>query len=82
MKTIILTLTLTLTLLTGCANSLTWVANMYDKNDICQTREFAQDGTRLKPQGYQAPMGCGGSRSTIAVMRTTNGQQIGVITNR
>lgn len=78
-----LILTLTLTLLTGCApGSLAWVANHYDRMDICQTREYADNGARLKPQGYQQPNGCGGSRVTTAVVRNTNGQQIGVITNR
>lgn len=70
-------------LLTGCASgSLAWVANYYDSQDICQTREFADNGARLKPQGYRQPNGCGGGRITTAVVRNNAGQQIGVITNR
>jgi hypothetical protein len=68
--------------LTGCAGSLAWVANHYDRNDICQTREFADNGARLKPANYQQPTGCGGTRVTTGVIRNSQGQQIGVITNR
>jgi hypothetical protein len=48
-------------LLTGCAGSLEFVANHYDRMDICQSREFANNGARLKPQGYQVPSACAGS---------------------
>jgi len=77
----LLTLTLTL-VLTGCATPPQFLANHFDKGDICQTREFAPDGTRLKPAGYQQPYGCGGSRTVRAVVRDNNGRQLGVITNR
>lgn len=68
--------------LTGCATPPSWLANHFDRGDICQTREFADNGARLKPQNYQQPQGCGSTRSTIAVIRNSQGQQIGVITNR
>ena len=45
--------------LTGCYNPPRWLANAYDRADLCQDREFSQDGARLKPQGYQAPDYCG-----------------------
>jgi hypothetical protein len=79
MKILFLAVTISLT---GCAAPLTFIANHFDRNDICQTREFASDGARLKPAGYQQPQGCGSTRSTIAVIRNSQGQQIGVITNR
>jgi hypothetical protein len=70
-------------MLSGCAaGSLSWVANHYDRQDICQTREFAENGARLKPAGYQQPSACAGGRTTTAVVRDNNGRQIGVITNR
>jgi hypothetical protein len=68
--------------LTACGSApLAFVANHFDRNDPCQTREFSDDGSRLKPSGYQ-PSNCGGTRTTIAVIRSNQGQQIGVITNR
>lgn len=79
MKTIIL---FAILLLTGCSSGFRAIANFYDANDICQTREFAQDGTRLKAHNYQQPQGCSGSRQVQAVIRNNQGQQIGVITNR
>jgi hypothetical protein len=72
-----------ITLLSGCATgSLSWVANHYDRNDICQTKEFAENGARLKPAGYQPADGCGGSRVTTSVIRDNTGRQLGIITNR
>ena len=79
MKTLIIVFAV---LLTGCATPPQFLANYFDRNDICQTREFADNGARLKPQGYQQPYGCGGGRTTTAVVRNNAGQQIGVITNR
>lgn len=70
--------------LTACGSApLQFVANHYDRNDICQTREFANDGTRLKPEGYRAPSACGGStRTVVGVVRDTQGRVQSVITTR
>jgi starvation-inducible outer membrane lipoprotein len=51
--------------LTACATPPSWLANHYDRADICSTRELAQDGTRLKPQGYQQPNACAGSGTRL-----------------
>lgn len=67
-------------ILSGCATPPQWLANYYDKNDICQTREFASDGTRLKPQGYQQPQGCGGTRATYVVRDYNSGRPLTTIT--
>jgi hypothetical protein len=66
MKLLILSLVITLT---GCAGSLEFVANHYDRMDICQSREFANNGARLKPQGYQVPSSCSGSSQARLVTR-------------
>ena len=58
MKILILSLAISLT---GCASSLEFVGNYYDRADICQTREFSDNGARLKPHGYQQPSACSGS---------------------
>lgn len=58
-------------LLSGCSTPPMWLANMYDKNDFCQTREFSSDGTRLKPQGYQQPSVCS-SRGPNYVVKDYN----------
>jgi hypothetical protein len=79
MKIILMAVTLCIT---GCATPPQWLANHFDRGDICQTREFASDGARLKPAGYQQPYGCGSTRSTIAVIRDTNGRAMGSITSR
>ena len=79
MKYLILALSV---LSSGCAGRLAWVGDMYDKNDICQSREFASSGARLKPANYQQPTGCGGTRVTTGVIRNSQGHEIGVITNR
>ena len=68
--------------LTGCATPPQWLANHFDRGDICQTREFAANGARLKPAGYQQPNGCGSTRVTTAVIRDTNGRAVGSITSR
>jgi len=69
-------------LLTACATPPQWLANHFDAGDVCQTREFASDGTRLKPQGYQQPYGCGGGRQTTGVVRDTQGRVQAIITTR
>ena len=46
---------------TACATPPQWLANAYDRSDICQDREFAQDGSRLKPSGYKIPDWCSGA---------------------
>ena len=53
------------TSLTACASPPNWLANHYDRADICSTREFAQDGARLKPMGYQQPSACASSATRI-----------------
>lgn len=62
MKLVIIILALNLT---ACATPPHWLANYYDRADICSTREFALDGTRLKPQGYQQPSACSSSGTRI-----------------
>jgi starvation-inducible outer membrane lipoprotein len=68
--------------LTGCATPPQWLANHFDRGDICQTREFAANGARLKPEGYQQPYGCGGTGTTTAVIRDNQGRRIGSLTSR
>jgi hypothetical protein len=79
MKILFLAATLSLT---GCATPPSWLANHFDRGDICQTREFADNGARLKPAGYQQPQACASTRSTIAVIRDSEGRRIGTITSR
>jgi starvation-inducible outer membrane lipoprotein len=73
---------LTACLLSACATPPQFLANHFDRMDPCQTREFASDGARLKPQGYQQPYGCGGTRTTTAVIRNSQGQIQGYLTTK
>jgi len=79
MKMIMLALAV---VLSGCATPPQWLANHFDRGDICQTREFASNGARLKPEGYQPPQGCGSTRTTTAVIRDGQGRTVGYITQR
>jgi hypothetical protein len=68
--------------LTGCATPPSWLANHFDRGDICQTREFAANGARLKPAGYEQPQACASTRTTTAVIRDSQGRRIGSLTQR
>jgi hypothetical protein len=55
--------------LTGCATPPQFLADMYDRNDPCQTGQFNEtERQRLgRPVGYQMPDWCGASKGSVRV---------------
>lgn len=60
-------------LLTGCATPPQFLAEMYDRNDPCQTR--AELG---RPAGYQRPDWCGAASGRRYIYNNQN-QRIGYV---
>ena len=70
LKLILLT---NLALLSGCAGSLKWVGDAYDRADPCQSRAELN-----RPANYQTPEWCGASSRRTVIYNTRN-QPVGYI---
>jgi hypothetical protein len=56
-------------MLSGCQRAGQAIADYWDVQDPCQTREFADNGWRLNRPGAQAPSFCGASQGGYTVQQ-------------